>query len=162
MRRPEQQLHRQVVQLLQVYQNRGFLAFAHCPNGGYRTPTEAGIFTGLGVMPGVADLLLWLPGGRSVQLELKAPLAKMRLSPAQIDWIRRMADMGVAVHVCRSVDEVEAVLRAVGVPPVGQLSPGIAVGAAGGALDAPGRHRGTLTSPRPHPSHHSALKSEIP
>jgi hypothetical protein len=123
MKRPEQQLHRQVVQLLQVYQARGLLAFAHCPNGGYRTPTEAGIFSGLGVVPGVADLLIWLPGGRSVQFELKAPLAKARLSPAQLDWISRMADMGVAVHVCRSVDEVEAVLRDNGVPAVGTLSP---------------------------------------
>lgn len=121
MKRPEQQLHRQVVQLLQVYQARGLLAFAHCPNGGYRTPTEAGIFSGLGVVPGVADLLIWLPGGRSVQFELKAPLAKARLSPAQLDWISRMADMGVAVHVCRSVDEVEAVLRDNGVPAVGKL-----------------------------------------
>jgi hypothetical protein len=123
MKRPEQQLHRAVVDLLQVYQARGLLAFAHVPNGGYRTPTEAGIFTSLGVVPGVADLLVWLPGGRSVQFELKAPLAKMRLSPAQIDWIRRMTDMGVAVHVCRSLDEIEAVLRDNGVPPVGKLSP---------------------------------------
>jgi hypothetical protein len=123
MKRPEQQLHRAVVDLLQVYQNRGLLAFAHVPNGGYRTATEAGIFTSLGVMPGVADLLVWLPGGRSVQCELKAPLAKMRLSPAQIDWIRRMSDMGVAVHVCRSIDEVEAVLRDNGVPAIGKLSP---------------------------------------
>jgi hypothetical protein len=121
MRRPEQQLHRAVVQLLQVYQNRGLLAFAHCPNGGYRSPTEAGIFTGMGVVPGVADLLIWMPYGQHAQVELKAPLAKMRLSPAQLDWIRRMADMGVAVHVCRSVDEVEAVLRDNGVPAVGTL-----------------------------------------
>lgn len=121
MRRPEQQLHRQVVQLLQVYQARGLLAFAHVPNGGYRTVTEAGIFTGLGVQPGVADLLVWMPGGRSVQFELKAPLAKMRLSPAQLDWMRLMTDMGVAVHVVRSVDEVEAVLRQCGVPPIGKL-----------------------------------------
>lgn len=136
MRRPEQQLHRQVVQLLQVYQARGLLAFAHVPNGGYRTTTEAGIFTGLGVQPGVADLLVWLPGGRSVQVELKAPLARKRLSPAQIEWIRRMADMGVEVHVCRSVDEVEAVLRDCGVPPLSR-DQGPAAGQGVGTLDEP-------------------------
>jgi hypothetical protein len=93
------------------------------PNGGYRPPTEAGIFTGLGVMPGIADLLIWTAGGKHVQVELKAPLAKRTLSPAQIDWIGRMADMGVEVHLCRSVDDVEAVLRDNGVPAVGKLSP---------------------------------------
>lgn len=149
MKRPEQQLHRQVVQLLQVYQGRGLLAFAHVPNGGYRTATEAGIFTSLGVMPGVADLLVWMPGGKSLQFELKAPLAKKRLSPAQLGWIGRMADMGVAVHVCRSVDEVEAVLRNCGVPPVGK----IAAAGPGGTLDAFEGQEATRANPHPRSSH---------
>lgn len=158
MKRPEQQLHRQIVQLLQVYQARGLLAFAHVPNGGYRSATEAGIFTSLGVVPGVADLLVWIKGGASVQFELKAPLAKMRLSPAQIDWIRLMADMGVAVHVVRSVDEVEAVLRDCGVPPVGTMAPG----ARQDALECAEPPGGYMGSPRPRPSHPAAVKSEIP
>ena len=33
-----------------------------------------------------------------------------------------MTDMGVAVHVIRSLDGLEALLRAEGVPPVGALA----------------------------------------
>jgi hypothetical protein len=122
MRRPEEALHRQVVELLNVYEARGLLAFCHPYNGGYRTPAEAGIGTALGVKAGVPDLLIWIPNSMFC-IELKAPLAKKRLSPAQFGWIGRMADMGVAVHVCRSLDEVEAVLRAMGVPAIGKLEP---------------------------------------
>src|SRR3954451_2984652 len=60
VRRPEQQLHRAVVDLLSVYQNRGLLTFCHVPNGGWRKRTEAGVLKALGTTPGMPDLLLWL------------------------------------------------------------------------------------------------------
>ena len=60
MRRPEEQLQRAVVDLLQVYQNRGLLTFCHVPNGGFRTKAEAG-GRALGVRAGVPDLLVWAP-----------------------------------------------------------------------------------------------------
>jgi hypothetical protein len=153
MRRPEEALHRQIVELLNVYEARGLLAFCHPYNGGYRTPAEAGIGTALGVKAGVPDLLIWLPYGKHVCVELKAPLAKARLSPAQIGWIRRMTDMGVAVHVCRSIDEVEAVLRDNGVPAVGQLSPGIAATAPQSVAGALEGQKATRANPHPLSSH---------
>jgi hypothetical protein len=119
VRRPEQQFHRAVVQLLQVYQSRGLLAFCHVPNGGWRKPTEAAALKALGTTPGVPDLLVWLPGGGHFQIELKAGSGK--LSAHQAAWISRMTDMGVAVHVIRSLDGLETLLRAKGVPPVGKL-----------------------------------------
>jgi hypothetical protein len=124
--RPEEQLHRAVVQLLQVYQSRGLLAFCHPANGGWRSKAEAGAFKAMGVRAGVPDLLVWLPGGGHFQVELKAGSGK--LSAHQAAWISRMTDMGVAVHIIRSLDSLEALLRAKGVPPVGTLAAAIFAG----------------------------------
>jgi hypothetical protein len=118
--RAEEQLHRAVVQLLMLYANRGLLAFAHVPNGGRRTRAEAGVLKAMGTTPGVADLLLWLPSGGHFQIELKA--GNGRLSAHQAAWISRMNDMGVTVHVIRSLDGLEALLRVEGVPAVGMLN----------------------------------------
>jgi hypothetical protein len=120
VRRPEEQLHRAVVQLLMLYANRGLLAFAHVPNGGRRTRAEAGVLKAMGTTPGVPDLLIWLPSGGHFQIELKAGTG--RLSAHQAAWINRMSDMGVTVHVIRSLDGLEALLRAEGVPAVGMLN----------------------------------------
>ena len=120
MRRPEEQLHRVVVQLLQVYQSHSLLTFCHVPNGGWRTRTEAGVLKAMGTTPGVPDLLIWLPGGGHFQIELKA--GSGRLSAHQAAWISRMTDMGVAVHIIHSLGGLEALLRAEGVPPVGKLA----------------------------------------
>ena len=120
MRRPEEQLHRAVVQLRQVYQSRGLLTFCHVPNGGWRNPAEAAALKAMGTTPGVPDLLIWLPSGGHFQIELKAGTG--RLSAHQAAWINRMSDMGVTVHVIPSLDGLEALLRAEGVPAVGMLN----------------------------------------
>jgi len=131
VRRPEEQLQRAVVQLLQVYANRGLLTFCHVPNGGRRTRTEAGVLKALGTTPGVSDLLIWLPGGGHFQIELKAGTGK--LSAHQSAWISRMTDMGVTVHVIRSLDALETLLRAEGVPPIGTLAVAISADVQEGA-----------------------------
>jgi hypothetical protein len=120
VRRPEEQLQRSVVDLLRLYEARGSLTFTHCPNGGYRTPAEAGMFRSLGVRAGIPDLLVWLPSGGHFQIELKAGSGK--LSPAQLAWHATITSLGHRVYVCRSVDDVERCLRAEGVPPVGTLA----------------------------------------
>jgi hypothetical protein len=119
MNRPEEQLQRAVVQLLAIYERRGLLAYCAVPNGGYRTPAEAGIFSAMGVRRGVPDLLLWTPHGRSFGIELKSGAGKLR--DAQILWHSTLASLGHRVYVCWSIDEVEAVLRLEGVPVVGKL-----------------------------------------
>jgi hypothetical protein len=124
--RPEEQLHRAVVQLLQVYQARGLLAFCHVPNGGWRKPTEAGRLKAMGTTPGVPDLLLWAADGRSFGIELKAGAGK--LSPAQAAWHDTVSSLGHRVYVCRSVDDVERCLRMESIPPVGKLAVAISVG----------------------------------
>ena len=59
--RPEQQIHRAVVQHLRQRGAPG-LVFLHPANGGFRRRIEARIFSGLGVRAGAADLLLWHRG----------------------------------------------------------------------------------------------------
>jgi hypothetical protein len=58
VRRPEEQLHCAVVQLLQVYQSHSLLTFCHVPNGGWRMRTEAGVLKAMGTTLGVPDPLL--------------------------------------------------------------------------------------------------------
>jgi hypothetical protein len=118
--KPEEQLQRAVVQLLALYAGRGLLAFAHCPNGEYRTPGVAGRLKAMGTIPGVPDLLVWLPESMSFGIELKA--GKGRLSADQVQWHSTLSSLGHRVYVCRSIDEVEAALRAEGVPAIGKLT----------------------------------------
>lgn len=118
--RPEESLHRSCAELLRLHEARGALAWAHVPNGGFRTHAEAGIFRALGTRAGVPDLLIWLPGGRTVQVELKA--GKGRLSPAQHAWHELMGRLGHPVSVARSLDDLERILGAHGVPYLGRLS----------------------------------------
>jgi len=120
VKRPEEQLHRAVVQLLQVYQSRGLLTFCHVPNGGWRNPIEAAALKAMGTTPGVPDLLLWLPGGGHFAIELKAGAGK--LSPAQAAWHDTVSSLGHRVYVCRSIDDVERCLRAEAVPPIGKMA----------------------------------------
>lgn len=117
--RPEEQLQRVVVQLLAIYEARGLLAFCHVPNGGYRTPAQAGAFKAMGVRSGVPDLLVWTPHSRSFGIELKAGRGK--LSDVQVLWKSTLESLGHRVYVCWSIDEVEAVLRIEGVPEVVKL-----------------------------------------
>jgi hypothetical protein len=119
MSRPEEQLQRSVVQLLALYEQRGLLAYAAVPNGGYRTPAEAGIFSALGVRAGVPDILVWTDLGDSFGIELKSGRGK--LSPGQLSWIAFVTHLGHRVYVCRSIEDVEAALRAEDVRVIGKL-----------------------------------------
>lgn len=112
MRRPEESLHRQVVDLLHVLENRGTLTFFHPYNGGYRTRAEVGIGKALGVRAGAPDLIVF-SAGRAFGLELKAP--KGRVLPSQKEWGARAEQHGVPTAICRSLDEVLDALRGWGI-----------------------------------------------
>jgi hypothetical protein len=130
VRRPEEQLHRAVVDLLTIYEARGLLAYCHVPNGGARSKTEAGVLKATGVRAGVPDLLIWTRSS-GFGIELKSGAGK--LSPAQVAWHATITSLGHRAYVCRSVDDVERVLRAEGVPPVGTLAVAIDVKTRGNA-----------------------------
>jgi len=69
-----------------------------------------------GVRPGFPDLIVLLPCPPRIALvEMKAPRAG-RLSPAQTEMHRELADMGFPVFVARSVEDARAGFAALGVP----------------------------------------------
>ncbi|APG08158.1 hypothetical protein BKD09_07445 [Bradyrhizobium japonicum] len=87
------------------------LVFCHCPNGGYRRPTEAAIFKALGVRAGVADLLLW-HDGKSFALELKAPGG--RPTEAQLAFLADFDEQGGFTAITDDLDRALATLTAWG------------------------------------------------
>lgn len=98
---PEQVIQRAVAQHLRQRGAPG-LVWTHCPNGGRRRPIEAAIFKGLGVRPGVADLLLW-HRGRAFALELKAPGG--RPTAEQMQFIADFNNAGGSGVICTGLDE---------------------------------------------------------
>lgn len=70
IRRPEQLIHRAVVQHLRLRAVPGLVWF-HVPNGGARKPIEAAILKSMGVRPGVSDFIL-VHASKIFALELKA------------------------------------------------------------------------------------------
>jgi hypothetical protein len=154
LNRPEEQLHRAVVQLLGIYEARGLLSYCHVPNGERRDPVTGARLKAMGVRAGVPDLLLWSYGSH-FQIELKA--GQRRPSAAQDLWRGMMATHDCDVHVCRSIDEVEAALRAEGVPAVGKIDGKAPESAADAFLGAEGT-RGRVGGI----SSHSAVKKSEP
>ena len=115
-RRPEAAIQRAVFQHLRARAAPGVLAF-HVPNGGYRKPVEAAIMKGLGVAPGVADVLLFRPGAcphccsarlEGFALELKSDGG--RLTDAQREFLRRFSEIGGHTCVAEGLDRALAVL----------------------------------------------------
>jgi hypothetical protein len=116
-RRPEQSLQRAVIDLIATTAHPYAFTF-HVPNGGWRRPTEAKIMKGLGVVPGVPDLII-LFGGRAFGLELKAP--RGRMSDDQIEvhcWMKRA---GAEVATVSSLAQALDVLVGWGVIPAGRV-----------------------------------------
>jgi hypothetical protein len=100
MSRPEQGIHRVVVQHLRQRGVPG-LVFTHPANGGYRTKIEGAIFKSLGVRAGVSDLLLW-HAGRFFALELKAPGG--RATDAQREFLADMEKAGGFTCLAEGLD----------------------------------------------------------
>jgi hypothetical protein len=100
-KRAEEDLHRTVVQHLRHRGVAGLLWF-HVPNGGRRRPVEAAIFSGLGVRPGVADLIL-LQQVRAFALELKANNG--RATPAQMQFASEFNTAGGTASIVHGLDQ---------------------------------------------------------
>lgn len=111
MKRPEQEIHKAVVDHLNV---RGLpdVFWFHCPNGGKRNMIEAKIFKALGVLPGVPDIIL-IHHGKTFGLELKAE--KGRIQPSQRLALARMENAGAKTAVVHSLDEALITLEFWGV-----------------------------------------------
>lgn len=81
--------------------------------GTYLSPRARTLAKSMGVRPGIPDLCFVFPGGVTKWIELKAP--KGSLEPEQRDFRDHVQPHGHWA-LCRSVDEVEAQLRAWGAP----------------------------------------------
>lgn len=86
----------------------GLVAFA-VPNGGWRSRTEAAIMSGMGVMPGVPDVLLF-HCGKSYGLELKR--LDGRVSAAQLEMHSRLRSAGMTVATAYGFDDALRHLQA--------------------------------------------------
>jgi hypothetical protein len=110
----EADTHRAVVQHLTARGARGCVWF-HPANGGWRHHIEAARFVGLGVKPGVADLIL-LHAAKFHALEIKCD-RKVRVSPAQRRFIAEVkaaggeADIGYGLDDCLHILERWQLLR---------------------------------------------------
>lgn len=103
----EDRLQQAVLDLLKAAHRPG-VVWWHVPNGGKRGKAEAARFKRLGVLAGVADLNISLPGGRMCFMELKA--RKGRVSEEQEAFLAGMELNGHATAVCRNVDEAKSAL----------------------------------------------------
>ena len=110
-RHDEDDLQRDVCRFLDVALPTGATYFA-VPNGGKRHVREAARMKGLGLRPGVPDLLV-IHNGRALFVELKTKRGVM--SAAQKAMQKMLVYCGCDVMLCRSVPEVEAGLRECGV-----------------------------------------------
>lgn len=73
------------------------------PNGGTRNPMEAQSLKASGVRAGVADLILLLPGGRAVFIELKTDIGKQSEHQKGFEGI--VNKLGFEYYLCRNLEE---------------------------------------------------------
>jgi hypothetical protein len=111
--RPEELVHRAIADYLRIVAPINHFWWAHYPAGGARTPAEGGIFKAMGVVPGVADILVIPHGGIAHWLEVKA--AKGGQSESQKAFAGVMIALGCPYAVVRAVDEADTMLRQWGV-----------------------------------------------
>jgi hypothetical protein len=105
---PEYRLHYYAVQLLKFNRAKGVVYF-HCPNGEYRSKRTAAKLATMGVLKGVADLCIVLPGGFIGFLELKAEGGY--LSADQRAFRESVKALGALYEVARSPEDVVDVLE---------------------------------------------------
>lgn len=97
----ENNIQRAVFKHLKQRGAPGVFAF-HPKNGGvHQRGRRSGINTGLGVIPGVPDIIV-IKQGKTFCLELKADTGKV--SPAQLDTMKAMAVAGATVGVTHGLD----------------------------------------------------------
>ena len=84
--------------------------------GAKRHPAEQARLKAMGMQPGQPDISLYLPGGRTVFIELKTE--KGRVSDNQRERHELLKNLGFDVHVLRArdggaaIDLVEAIIQA--------------------------------------------------
>lgn len=105
MRHVEDTLQRSCVQWFDwTHPTISHLLF-HVPNGGYRNTKEAARFKTMGVRPGVADLILLVPGNGAHFLCLELKVGKNSQTENQRWFQHLVTQAGGRYAVVRSLDE---------------------------------------------------------
>jgi hypothetical protein len=110
---PEDQLQIAVAQLIDAH---GWFWW-HTPNEGRRSPRGGKLLKRKGLLPGVVDVIVWecwvddrdRESGFGVAIELKA--GRNKPTDAQSEFLRRAEARGALTAVCRTIDEVQTILR---------------------------------------------------
>lgn len=92
----------------------------HVPNGGLRDPRVAAKLKADGVLPGVPDIGVVLPGGKILWIEVKAPGG--RLSEAQIAFRDHIMATGGLWCLAYDIDGVERALASYGIASRGKAA----------------------------------------
>ncbi len=111
MRSLEDTIQIHLVQWCRMHKSGILRNVFHCPNGGNRNQVTARRLKGMGVMPGVPDLLLPLPGGGIYWLELKTK--KGRLSANQKAFHARLKELGHRVETAYGFEDAQIKLEIV-------------------------------------------------
>jgi len=107
MRRSEEdQIQKAVVEYLRTA-FPDFVTFS-IPNGSNKSRAQAGLFKATGLLAGMPDLGVLMPG-RVVFMEIKA--SRGSLTKSQQELFPEITGLGHPVWVCRSVDDVADVMR---------------------------------------------------
>ncbi len=120
---PEERLHLDVARFLNAVLRPPVFWTSIDHGAGKLSARAAGMAKARGVKAGIPDVLIFAPGphyGTTViGIELKAP--KGSLSPAQKDTQGEMMMAGVRCRLARSIDHVEDLLKASGIPLHGRI-----------------------------------------
>ena len=93
----EQQIQKAVFQHFAQRSAPGVVAW-HTPNGGFRRKAEAAIMKGLGVLPGLPDVIA-VKGGKLFALELKKPGGRLtRAQERMLIDLRAAGAMAMHAH----------------------------------------------------------------
>ena len=79
------------------------------PNGGTRNIMEAMTLKATGLLKGASDLVVILPNGKLIFVELKQP--KGVQSPEQKDFENRVILLGFEYHIIKSLDEFKKIIH---------------------------------------------------
>ena len=108
---PEEQLQRTIVEWLRWTKPDCVWFFVN--NGARLSKAQAGIAKAMGVLPGVADLVFVLPGGRVGFIEVKAP--GKHLSIAQKAFAASVEKLGAQYDQAWSIGDVQDIFKTWGV-----------------------------------------------
>lgn len=88
------------------------LMWWHTPNGGRRNAKEGARFKRMGVLPGVADILMfWRTGDKTHKAAIELKAGKNSQEPTQKIFEHNWKFQGGQYAICRSLDDVKACLK---------------------------------------------------